>query len=99
VRVLRGSERRAAEGADVRRQLDLATLEVLPGSFVDEELRHAHADLLYATRTADGREALVYVLFEHQSSFDAQHRRCPPPSTSASGRRRHDRRAGGALHE
>jgi predicted transposase YdaD len=58
--------------ADVRRQLDLATLEVLPGSFVDEQLRHAHADLLYATRTADGREALVYVLFEHQSSFDGR---------------------------
>jgi hypothetical protein len=58
--------------ADVRRQLDLATLEVCPGSFVDEELRHAHADLLYTTRTADGRDALVYVLFEHQSSFDAR---------------------------
>jgi len=58
--------------ADVRRELDLATLEVCPGSFVDEELRHAHADLLYTTRTAEGREALVYVLFEHQSSFDAR---------------------------
>jgi hypothetical protein len=50
--------------------LDLATLAVTPGSFVDEELRHAHTDLLYAVRTNDDRDALVYVLFEHQSSFD-----------------------------
>jgi predicted transposase YdaD len=57
--------------AIVRAQLDLSTLEVCPGSFVDEELRHAHADLLYVVRTTTDRDALVYVLFEHQSSFDA----------------------------
>ena len=50
--------------------LDLQTLAVSPGSFVDEELRHAHTDLLYAVRTTAGPEALVYILFEHQSSFD-----------------------------
>lgn len=50
--------------------LDLTTLEVRPGSFVDDDLRHAHADLLYAIRTTGGRDAFVYVLFEHQSSFD-----------------------------
>jgi predicted transposase YdaD len=50
--------------------LDLSTLAVTPGSFVDEDLRHAHTDLLYAVRTKDDRDALVYVLFEHQSSFD-----------------------------
>jgi len=51
--------------------VDLATLEVRPGSFVDEDLRHTHTDLLYAIRTTSGRDAFVYVLFEHQSSFDA----------------------------
>jgi predicted transposase/invertase (TIGR01784 family) len=53
------------------RELDLASLEVCPGSFVDETLRHAHSDLLYTVRARSGRDALVYVLAEHQSSFDA----------------------------
>jgi predicted transposase/invertase (TIGR01784 family) len=57
---------------EVLERLDLATLDACPGSFVDEELRHAHADLLFTVRTTSQREALVYVLFEHQSSFDAQ---------------------------
>jgi predicted transposase/invertase (TIGR01784 family) len=57
---------------EVQVQLDLATLEVCPGSFVDDDLRHAHTDLLYTTRTRAGGEALVYVLLEHQSTFDAR---------------------------
>jgi predicted transposase/invertase (TIGR01784 family) len=55
---------------EVVAHLDLATLSVAPGSFVDDELRHAHSDLLYAVRTRDDRAALVYVLFEHQSTVD-----------------------------
>jgi predicted transposase/invertase (TIGR01784 family) len=54
----------------VKAHLDLTTLQVCPGSFVDEALRHAHADLLYRVRVRGGSEALVYVLFEHQSTFD-----------------------------
>jgi len=54
-----------------RPTLDLASLEVCPGSFVDEELRVAHTDLLYTVRTTANQVAFVYVLFEHQSSFDA----------------------------
>jgi predicted transposase/invertase (TIGR01784 family) len=57
---------------EVRVHLDLATLEVCPGSFVDEELRHTHTDLLYRMRTRCGGDALVYVLMEHQSTFDAR---------------------------
>ena len=57
--------------AEVCAQLDLSTLEVCPGSFVDEELRATHADLLYTVRTRSGPAALVYVLFEHQSTNDA----------------------------
>jgi predicted transposase/invertase (TIGR01784 family) len=56
--------------ADVRTHLDLSTLEVRPGSFVDEALQQVHSDLLYAVRTAGGGEALVYVVFEHQSAVD-----------------------------
>ena len=55
---------------EVRAHLDLATLALRPGSFVDEDLQHTHADLLYAVRTHEGREGLVYVLFEHPSSAD-----------------------------
>jgi hypothetical protein len=57
--------------ADLRAHLDLATLTVRPGSFVDEALQHTHTDLLYAVRTRDHAQALVYVVFEHQSSPDA----------------------------
>jgi predicted transposase YdaD len=32
------------------------------------ELRATRSDVLYALRTNAGQEALVYVLFEHQSS-------------------------------
>jgi predicted transposase/invertase (TIGR01784 family) len=58
--------------AALREHLDLATLVVHPGSFVDDELRHAHTDLLYGVRTRGGATALVYVLMEHQSTFDAR---------------------------
>ncbi|WP_394820928.1 Rpn family recombination-promoting nuclease/putative transposase [Pendulispora albinea] len=56
----------------LRERLDLRSLELQPGSFVDEELESTHSDLLYETRTVCDVPALVYVLFEHQSSFDAQ---------------------------
>jgi predicted transposase YdaD len=55
---------------DVQAQIDLSTLVLVPGSFVDEELQHAHADLLFAVDVRGGGEALLYVLFEHQSTFD-----------------------------
>jgi predicted transposase/invertase (TIGR01784 family) len=58
--------------AEVRAQLDLATLEVCPGSFVDEDLRHAHTDLLYAVKTRTDARELGYVLLEHQSTFDVR---------------------------
>jgi predicted transposase/invertase (TIGR01784 family) len=57
---------------EVQAHLDLATLEIAPGSFVDEDLRHAHTDLLYRVRTRNDGDALVYLLMEHQSTFDAR---------------------------
>ena len=47
--------------------LDWSTLTLQPGSFVDTALHHQHTDLLYAAARRDGGEALVYLLFEHQS--------------------------------
>jgi hypothetical protein len=58
--------------AEIQAHLDLSTLEVIPGSFVDEEVRHAHTDLLYRVTTRCGGDALVYLLMEHQSTFDAR---------------------------
>jgi predicted transposase/invertase (TIGR01784 family) len=51
--------------------LDWRTLTLEPGSFVDEELKDRHADLLYSATRKRGGDALVYLLFEHQSSPDA----------------------------
>jgi len=48
--------------------VDWQTLTLRPGSFVDAALTHQHTDLLYSVMWRDGGEALVYLLFEHQSS-------------------------------
>ncbi|MBP7149049.1 MAG: Rpn family recombination-promoting nuclease/putative transposase [Acidobacteria bacterium] len=50
-------------------QLDLAALQASSASFVDPELAQSHADLLFTVPLA-GREALVYLLIEHQSEVD-----------------------------
>jgi predicted transposase/invertase (TIGR01784 family) len=48
--------------------LDWQTLTLRPGSFVDAALTQQHTDLLYSAMWCDGGEALVYLLFEHQST-------------------------------
>ncbi|WP_394848997.1 Rpn family recombination-promoting nuclease/putative transposase [Pendulispora brunnea] len=55
----------------LRAKLDLTSLTLRPGSFIDEDLRHLHSDLLYELRTVSGSPALLFVLMEHQSKFDA----------------------------
>ncbi len=50
-------------------KLDLATIRTEPGSFVDERLKERHTDLLFSVKLT-GRDALLYVLFEHRSSVD-----------------------------
>ena len=49
--------------------LDFATLALCPGSFVDEAFSQRHSDLLFSVKLA-GREAFLYILFEHQSKSD-----------------------------
>jgi hypothetical protein len=44
--------------------------EPVPGSFVDEELRQHHSDLLFRIQLKAGHGALAYVLMEHKSSPD-----------------------------
>jgi Putative transposase, YhgA-like len=63
------SQLRAVLPPNVATQLDLGRLARVPGSFVDEALKWRHSDLLF-TAPLEGRDALVYVLVEHQSSSD-----------------------------
>lgn len=50
-------------------ELDFSTAKLVPGSFVDEQLSERHSDLLWSVRLG-GRQALLYVLLEHQSRPD-----------------------------
>lgn len=54
----------------ISQKIDWASLERVPGSYVDQELTWRHTDLLFRV-TISGREALIYLLLEHQSSSDA----------------------------
>ena len=45
--------------------------ELISGSFVDEELRQSHSDLLYRMHLKVERDAFAYVLVEHKSSPDS----------------------------
>ena len=51
---------------EVKRQINLATLETTQGSYVDKELRESHTDLLLRADIA-GRKGYVYLLIEHKS--------------------------------
>ena len=64
-------ELRAVLPPSLAARLDFTTLELCPGSFIDEAFRWRHTDLLF-TSTFGGRPALVYLLFEHQSTVDPQ---------------------------
>jgi predicted transposase YdaD len=47
-------------------KLDLSTLTVEPGSYVDDQLASSHSDLLFSVEL-DARPAFLYTLLEHQS--------------------------------
>ncbi len=53
----------------VTSRMDLETLRLLPASFVDAQMAHRHADLLFRAMI-DGEYAYLYFLFEHQSTPD-----------------------------
>jgi predicted transposase/invertase (TIGR01784 family) len=62
----------AALSPVVRDALDWPSLARAAGSFIDPELAASHTDLLFSARWRDGGDALVYLVFEHQSSSDAR---------------------------
>ena len=55
--------------ADVLAGLDLASLEALPGDYVDSRLRERFADALFRARF-HGTPGYVFFLLEHQSTTD-----------------------------
>ncbi len=62
--------------AEIIVALDLSRASHVPGSFVDEALSERHTDLLYRIpwrqeSERKGRELLLYVLWEHQSTDDS----------------------------
>ena len=60
-------ELRSVLPARLAERIDWSSLRIEPGSFVDEQFKEVHTDLLYAVRL-QGREAYVYLLLEHQST-------------------------------
>ena len=50
--------------------LDLDTLTLQEGSFIDEEMREHQTDLLYQVQLQGGGTATIYLLFEHKSFPD-----------------------------
>ncbi|MBE7528201.1 MAG: Rpn family recombination-promoting nuclease/putative transposase [Ardenticatenaceae bacterium] len=56
--------------ASVTAVLDLDTLELQSGSFIDPDLQEQFADLLYRVTLRNGDAAYLYVLLEHKSYPD-----------------------------
>lgn len=62
-------ELRAVLPVELSARIDWATLVLEPGSFVDDEAREWHTDLVFAAQI-DGRESVIYLLLEHRSTVD-----------------------------
>ena len=56
--------------AEIAATLDFATLDLRPGSFLDEELQQYYSDLLFRVNLQTGRPTYVYLLLEHKSYIE-----------------------------
>jgi hypothetical protein len=54
----------------IARRLDLESLTIRKGIFVDSKVRRATSDLLLETRTLGRQRLLIYILLEHKSKPD-----------------------------
>ncbi|MGE0083005.1 MAG: Rpn family recombination-promoting nuclease/putative transposase [Desulfococcaceae bacterium] len=54
---------------EIRRQVDLSTLDIVKDSFIDKELREHRSDITYTVRMQDVT-VYLYLLFEHKSFPD-----------------------------
>lgn len=50
--------------------LDWTRLRGEPATFIDEDLRQQHSDLLFSVPSQTGEPQQVYLLFEHKSALD-----------------------------
>ncbi|EDI1750807.1 Rpn family recombination-promoting nuclease/putative transposase [Salmonella enterica] len=55
---------------DIRSLVHLDTLRLESGSYVDEELKELHSDILYSVKMAEDAHCLLYCIVEHQSTED-----------------------------
>src|SRR6056300_1884774 len=55
---------------DVVGNMDLSTLTLCSGSFLDHEGAASFTDVLYSAQFKDGQPGYLYFLWEHQSRFD-----------------------------
>jgi predicted transposase YdaD len=55
--------------ADIIGRADLDSSELVGKSYVDENMKELHSDIVYRTRLM-GKDAFLYLLFEHQSTPD-----------------------------
>ena len=63
------AEFRAVLPAQLVARTDFSTLTLCPGTYIDEALSGSQSDLLFSVQVST-KAALLYVLFEHQSSPD-----------------------------
>ena len=54
----------------VLKQLNLDTLKVSPSSYISPRLMETHSDMLYTVETIQGDACCLYLLWEHQSTYD-----------------------------
>ncbi len=52
--------------------IELDTLNLEDGSFVDEEMQTHHSDMLYSFQRTDSETSYIYLLFEHKSYPDSE---------------------------
>ncbi|EIE0340151.1 Rpn family recombination-promoting nuclease/putative transposase [Salmonella enterica] len=55
---------------DIRSLVNLDSLRLESGSYVDEQLKEQHSDILYSVKMAQGEQCLLYCVVEHQSTED-----------------------------
>ncbi|EJU3354458.1 Rpn family recombination-promoting nuclease/putative transposase [Salmonella enterica] len=55
---------------DIRSLVNLDSLRLESGSYVDEQLKEQHSDILYSVKMAQGEQCLLYCVVEHQSTQD-----------------------------
>jgi len=56
--------------AELSASLDWAGLHGEPATFIDENLREQHSDLLFSVPERGGEPNQIYLLFEHKSALD-----------------------------